>query len=278
MSFQKLSAEATGRENTCIADSLYTSGNYMDAAIEYERIIYESGNLSGKNKILYKKALCYKYMEQYDKAQHTLMKINFLRTKRADHLKYRYELALCSYLASDFNQVEKDLRLLMKFDPKPKLQQKIYLLQTLNSIMQGKIDLAERIAADYVHVTCTLNQSEEECLKLKDDVEALFNKKNRPKLRKEKVFNVVKIVPGMGQIYAGQTAEGLFNMGMNLAAFSFGVYQVWKGFYLTGYFVGTLSINKFYFGGLTRAEHLLEIHNETEIRKFHEQVRNAIEE
>src|SRR6056297_2440572 len=42
------------------SDSLYASGNYFEASIEYERLIFRSKDLTDINFYKYKKALCYK--------------------------------------------------------------------------------------------------------------------------------------------------------------------------------------------------------------------------
>ena len=97
-----------------------------------------------------------------------------------------------------------------------------------------------------------------------------------PKIKNEKVFEWISIVPGMGQMYVGKPGEGLMNIGLNLAAFSFGVVQILNGCYFTGYFVGTLSINKFYFGGRTRAKNLFKETNQVRLNAYHNRMKEQM--
>ena len=56
------------------------------------------------------------------------------------------------------------------------------------------------------------------------------------------------MLPGLGQVYLGKPMEGAFNFALNLSFLSIGAFQIIEGYYITGYFVGVIGLNKVYFG------------------------------
>ena len=95
-------------------------------------------------------------------------------------------------------------------------------------------------------------------------------------MKSEKKANVLRMIPGLGQAYAGHPVEGLFNFTLNLAFLSFGAYEIFEGYYITGYFVGAIGINKVYFGGHARTAYLLRKHNYMQQKNFCEKIKSII--
>ena len=58
-------------------DSLYAQGDYFEASVEYERMIFRGKNQADINHYKYKKALCYKKMGQFERALNELQPIYF---------------------------------------------------------------------------------------------------------------------------------------------------------------------------------------------------------
>jgi hypothetical protein len=84
------------------------------------------------------------------------------------------------------------------------------------------------------------------------------------------------MIPGLGQAYAGNTIEGALNFTISLAFLSFGVYEIFEGFYITGYFVGAIGLNKVYFGGHARTTFLLHRNNYKKQRIFCTKIKNIL--
>ena len=82
-------------------DSLYVSGNYFEASIEYERMIFQAKGLSDVNYYKYRKALCYKKMNQFDQALNELQPIYFSNVEDSLYQLVCYEQSLCFYLNSE---------------------------------------------------------------------------------------------------------------------------------------------------------------------------------
>jgi len=68
-------------------------------------------------------------------------------------------------------------------------------------------------------------------------------------------------IPGTGQMYTGHFEEGLVNFGLNLATLGFTAFCIYKGYYATGILVGYTLFQRFYTGGLRRADKLTSDYN-----------------
>ena len=252
------------------ADSLYRNGAYFEAAIEYEREFFYSLDVESRNAALYSQAQCYKSLGQYKKSLLTFQRISLFGMPSSKRDSIHYESALTAFLSSDFKQCNRYLVTLSKSSLDSSMQSKLDLIGALNSIMLGEMELSKSYATEYVKYTSNSPELDLE------QVEELYRKRNLPKMKSEKTLFWLGLVPGFGQMYAGRTGEGITNSVLNLVAFSYGVFQVLNGFYLTGYFVGALSINKLYFGGRTRAENLLEDRNHNELVDFQAEIKNFL--
>ena len=92
--------------------------------------------------------------------------------------------------------------------------------------------------------------------------------KHASKYRNPEKASKLSFVPGLGQLYAGYPAEGLFSFMLNAGALTFGVYHVLNGFPFTGYFGGAGILQAFYFGGQNRAATLSIRRNEKNRRNM----------
>lgn len=248
-----------------MADSLFKQKAYYEASIEYERVIYHSNNFRTTNQARYKKALCYKYLEQYSRGLTELQQLMYVDLPDSLQFKYRYQTALLAYLSGDFMVAEsvfKQMELFVKDSPE---RNDIWLLRTLNYNELLAWDQAFESGIKYLH-TAQHDSSEIFIQKWKN----LYDADRLPRLKKSKLANVLRMVPGLGQIYAGGWAEGIFNFILNASFLAIGVDQVLKSYYVTGYFTAAIPISKFYFGGQRRTQFLVEKTNYERIRAFNE--------
>lgn len=252
------------------ADSLYAAENYFEAAIEFERLYFYSNNRMDRNELLFKKALCYKALKKYSKSFESLQRIMMFGLSEEEKIKYTYELSLLAHLSSEYEQCKLYLKSLERFKVDSNLTINILYLGAMNSIMLNEIEQSKQYVINY------LNKTKDSLPISKNDVEILYSKKNLPKIKSEKLLFYISFIPGLGQMYAGNIGEGMLNSFLNAAAFTFGVYQIWHAFYFTGYFVGALSINKFYFGGRERAKLLLTVHNRNELIEFQSNLKETL--
>lgn len=258
------------------ADSLFVLNQYKTASIEYERIIAFSTDQFEINEARYKKSLCYKKLNLFDKAQFELLKISYWNLPDSLLVKYRYETALCSYLAGGFNDALFQIDLLKQSGIKLNAsnQSTLFILKALSYNELMLWDKGYEAACAYIDNVCSKQKADS----LKQLLAKQYSRRHLPKIRSEKKANVLKMLPGLGQTYAGNFGEGALNFTICLAFLSFGAYEIYEGFYITGYFVGAIGLNKAYFGGHARTTFLLKRNNYRKQRRFCDEVKKILVE
>jgi hypothetical protein len=109
------------------------------------------------------------------------------------------------------------------------------------------------------------------------ELDVLYNLKAIPKYKSEKkAGKLSSFLPGTGQIYAGYFAEGAVSVLFQLAGLSFGVYSFFIKNYITSVLIGYSFFQKFYLGGVQRAEFLVRKRNYLVKRKFNDKAKNYI--
>ena len=242
-----LSSKAVGLKG----DSLYAAGQYFDASIEYERMIFRNESHASMQYYKYKKAMCFKQLKHYDRALDELQPVYFSDTGDSLFQRVYYEQALCSYLIGE------PAKALWKIDEylhrsSDTASFNLFLpvkLLCLNETFQWKE--AEQCFLRYVHMQNFIPEKEVEINRM---VTALYEKRNLPQIRSvKKAENWSRFVPGSGQVYAGKTGEGIVNFLLNASVLAFAAHQALNGYYITGDLAGLGFFNKTYHGGMKRA-------------------------
>lgn len=105
----------------------------------------------------------------------------------------------------------------------------------------------------------------------------LYGKKKRVRIKSiNKAENLSRFIPGSGQIYAGNTGEGIVNFLINASVLTFAGFQVYNGFYITGYLAGLGFFNKTYHGGIKRAGVVASRKNEKLMVDFNSKINQII--
>lgn len=245
----------TSSASTLKSDSLFVAGKYFEASIEYERLIFQAQNREDLNYYRYRKALCFKKMRQFGRALDELQPTYFADPEDSLYRLVCYEQSLCFYLNGE------PARALWKIDEylhrsNDSASYRYFMpvrILSLNETRQW--DEAQKCFLEYVAMQ---HFSPEKKSEMEQLVNNLYGKKNRPRIKSEnKAENLSRFIPGLGQIYAGNTGEGIINFLINAAVLTFAGYQVYNGFYLTGYLAGLGFFNKTYHGGMKRAGDLV---------------------
>ncbi len=256
------------------ADSLFLAESYMNASIEYERVIFSTNDHLVTNHSLYRKAICYKALGQYSRASQQLLRIAYYGTTDSSQYLYHYESALCSFLAGKFEDTKSQLLQIKQYTKDTSLINKIFLLEALNNNELGDYIEAKKSFDHYFRINYSTNRADS--LKLLFD--KYYSKKGIPRMKSQKTADVLEYIPGLGMLYAGYPILGSFNFLLNAVCLAGGIYEVYYGFYFTGYFAGAAILSKFYFGGRSLTEKLLVKHNYLEKRRFNDKVRKQIRE
>lgn len=268
-----LCALSSTKAEVLLPDSLFATGNYKLASLEYERLISKATEAKDLNALRYKRAKCFKLLGEYSKAQVEFSKVSYWALSDTLSAIYHYESALCDYLAGSFtNALFQTDQINTTLIVDNNMRANIAFIRTLsyNELMQW--DNAKAQAISYVKMVHSKAVSDS----IENILENYYKRKNLPRLKSEKRANLYRMLPGLGQAYVGRPMEGAVNFTLNLAFLSFGVWQIFEGYYLTGYFVGAIGMNKVYFGGHARTAILLEKHNYRVKKEFCEKIKSTL--
>jgi len=257
-----LSSSAVGSK----CDSLYALGKYFEASIEYERLIFTVESQSNLYYYKYKKALCYKQLKNFDRALEELQPNYFSNSGDSLYQRVCYEQSLCFYLNGE------PTKALWKIDEyfhrsADSASFHIFMpvrLLCLNETLQwGK---AKECFMSFIQMQNFTPEKEAEMIQIANN---LYQKKNLPHIKSiKKAENWSRFIPGSGQVYAGNTKEGIVNFLINASLLAFTAHQAFNGFYVTGYLAGLGFFNKTYHGGIKRSVILASQKNKELIFNF----------
>ena len=255
-------------------DSLYTSGNYFEASIEYERMIFHSDQQSDINYYKYRKALCYKKMHSFDKALNELQQTYFSNPTDTLYRLVSYEQTLCFYLNGE------PARALWKIDEffhRSPDSASFHFFMPVKILCYNETFQWEDARKSFMQYIDMQNFPVDKADEMKVMVSNLYSKKNRPHIKStQKAENLSRFIPGAGQIYAGKEVEGIVNFLINASVLTFAGFQVYNHFYITGYLAGLGFFNKTYHGGIKRAGDLATRRNKVLMGNFNNEVTSLI--
>ena len=256
------------------SDSLYSSGKYFEASIEYERLIFEGKNLSNINYFRYRKALCYKKMNKFDQALSELQPIYFSDSSDSLYRLVCYEQSLCFYLNGE------PARALWKIDEffhRSTDSTSFQYFLPVKILCLNQTSRWEEAKASFLQYIDMQDFSPEKKTEIEATVIKLYGKKKRPHIKSvNKAENLSRFIPGSGQIYAGNEGEGIINFLINASILTFAGFQVYNGFYITGYLAGLGFFNKTYHGGIKRAGVIATQKNQELIVDFNTRITSMI--
>lgn len=253
------------------ADSLFLSGQYFEASIEYEYLIFKAEQPGSVNLYKYKKALCYKKLNNYNRALKELQTIYFDNPHNDSLYRFvSYEQALCFYLNGETQKAlwKIDEYFRLNSDSVSHVDFMPLRVFCLNQNFQW--NEARQCLLAFVQMQDLTSENKTELEQLIND---MYNRKNIPKIRSVKKAELFsRIIPGAGQIYAGMPGEGIVNFLINASIITFTAHQAYNGFYITGYLAGLGFFNKTYHGGIKRAETIAVHRNKELIANLNSQI------
>lgn len=261
-----LAGNAQGPDNFSNAARLFSEGRLFEASIEFERVIFYANDSVRTAQCRYYKALCYKGMEDYDRAMKELKNIRAERMPDSIFIMIRYEEAFCEYMTgNELAALDYIEEIKKKFSDNPCVTKTIPLnILCLNACRRW--DEALALWTIFIDNSALPDSEKESCI---NEVTRLYSKKSLPKLYSQKKAALLScFIPGSGQMYDHSAGEGLVSLLLNVAFLGFGAWEFYTGYYLTGYFFGLRMSNRFYLGGIRRANDLAREKNEEGIRKF----------
>jgi len=257
------------------ADSLYLGGRYFEASIEYERQIFYAHRNDRLHYFQFQKGLCYKQLKDFDKAIEAFQTIYFTNFNDSLYQQVCYQQSLCYYLKGE------PAKALWKIDEyfhrvSDSASYQVFMpirLFSLNDTRQWQE--AKKCFVQYVKMHGFSPEKEMEVLEI---VNSLYSKKNMPKIKSvEAAEDWSRFIPGAGQMYAGETTEGIVNLLINSSILAFAGYQLYFHYYITGYLVGLGFFNKTYHGGMKRAGILVSQKNKERLINYNKKINSVLQ-
>ena len=253
-------ASATKGQSFGRADSLFDAGDYTLAAVEYERCVFLSESRETTQRALRQKTLCYKNEGRFSEAATTI-------ERYANYYFDYYQLALCQYLAADFQGASTTVRnYAMLYDS---IDRDMLLLQMLALNEQNLYDSARSVAFQLAerHKSVT-----------GEDLSLLFDSlfAAHPKMKNETLGFWLSFFPGLGHLYAGKYAMGAGVLLLNATVVTFGVWQALEHFYVTAYLGGAGILNITYLGSMRSAAYQIKKTNYQRSAPFNQRFRQII--
>lgn len=210
-----------------------------------------------------------KQQELWSEAVAELGRVRTFALSPEELADYYWQRALCGYLAADFAGT------LTTID------EARYALA--DSSVWAQLDLVEALAAGEVG---EWTRSQEAALRVianlpveqqADATERLATiYGDAPRMRSPQLAWWLSMVPGFGQIYAGEVWSGVVSLAVNGGLMAFGVSEIVARHWLSGWLVAGGLLSNTYFVGQERAKQLAQRRNERVLREHNDLLRNEL--
>jgi len=228
------------------ADSLFNAGEFLQARVEYERLLFYS---KPDNSIFLKKSYCAKAEAKYEEAYNTLQRADFFQGSDSLKFKLYYESALNAYLAGKYDLSLNKIQELQYY--LPGISQPIAdLLEILTLNQQQKLAEAEKKYKSFCLKYALVNAPD------------IYQPKKFRKLKNPvKAESISHFLPGIGQMYAGYAVRGITSGLIQSGLLAFTAISFINGYYFSGAFTGMGLFYMFNNGGARHAQYLAEKRN-----------------
>ncbi|MBQ9312038.1 MAG: hypothetical protein IJ213_03230 [Bacteroidales bacterium] len=247
-----------------LADKYFEDKDYSNAVLEYERVYFYAQNSETQKLALQKKALSYKKRGKYLLSAQTLERIPLYAMNLEEKDSVFYEKLLCFYLADDFISAENLLKN-KSLDLEENSSNKTLLMEILVYNQLGNYSKAKDKLSEYYKHTSYLSDEDKSLL------DNLYQ--NPPKQKKESTAKLLSFIPGLGHIYSGYWFEGFSAFVVNGGILAFGIYEVWKGDYITVWVAGAGLLSAAYTGQQKRAVYLSKKYNYLKNKSFNNEIK-----
>jgi TM2 domain-containing membrane protein YozV len=250
------------------AEDLYRAGQYFQAGIAWERVLFEDKDPQIQLAAVLGKTECLKQQSAFDAAVAFLESWQAYPFPDSGLVRVHSQQVLCTYLGGHFENV---ISLVDRWPYEhagaaPESWLVILKILSLNELQRWK----EAGEAYRGLVTTSLAVSSSSGLSgtLPDLYAQLPRLKSVSKAQALSTF-----IPGAGQFYAGRPGEALFSIFVQAAGIYIAVVSFDQGYYVSAWLIGAALFGAFHMGGVRRAEVLVEQYNRKKILAFNEKLK-----
>ncbi|MDR4988183.1 MAG: hypothetical protein RG741_05005 [Bacteroidales bacterium] len=247
------------------ADLLFAEGNYFEAAIAYERIIFLSESPEVRVRANLTKAEALKQSGMFDKARKDLQRSLSYRGNDSLRLEVLYQFAFCSYMAGHSAEARSALlQVSHLFDPEP--QHRLYLLE---SLVLADLEQWDELRSSLMSWFMAFSQDVPAMEAVLTEYDQLLKHKLfREDRTAERARLWSTFIPGSGQLYAGEASWGILNAFSQLAGLGGFALMAANGYWIAGSVIGLGAFQSFYFGGIKQAGELADAANKSRLDEF----------
>lgn len=250
-----------------LGDNYLELGEYNNAALEYERIIYNSNTKDETNKAIFGKANAYKLSHNFTKASGELERIKLFLLEEEEKNIYYYEKILLYYLDSEFEKAALSIEdMYMNID-----SSRCYNTLFIQVLVYNELARYEEAKTKADKYIIGLEDNRENT---KTEIDNIYS--TLPKQKSEKLGNILSFFPGLGHFYAGYYMEGIASFTINASVLSFGIYNAFNAHYITAYLGGAGILSGTYFGSYERGNLMVQKRNYIRRRAFNNKVRKIL--
>lgn len=249
------------------ADSLFNAQRYERAALAYERLAFMAETEDTKAIHRLRRAQCFKVLGRFDQALQSLQTTPTDLLDDTLHFALRHEIALNLYLLGEYESCVTAISNAAFLLPDPFWTDQLLYLKVLacnESLQYEEAKVAfERYAA--------LHQ-------LRIDIDSCYQLDGRAfKLKKVETAQLLnRIIPGLGQIYAGHVFKGMTNLALVTAGVVYTISSFNAGLWITGFATGIPLGLRFWAGGTRHAAWLVEEKNRKKMAAFNASIREIV--
>lgn len=251
-----------------LAERFFDSGNYEEAITEYKRFIFYNPQSESISYAYYKIGLAYRNEKKWNESINALHLS--IQTATSESIKNEREIALAVVLIASGNYSDAEFQLLKveSFSPFLLLRRKAAFFRGIASLYAHKWKDARTAFQKYfkedsLFESSVLSRSLDSLLLL-----AQYLKYKSPRLAKI----LSTILPGSGQIYAGDILNGLNSLVINSLTGYLLVSSLIKGDFTGAILIYVPLFQRYYLGNRFRAEKIAENYN----KKLNEKIINNI--
>lgn len=232
-----------------------------------EREIYAAKDAATHNQAVAAKAAVRKQQGLYGEALAELGRIYTYALMGDELADYYYQKALCGYLAGEFDTSLATIDEAAYYVAPEQMGENMALVEALAAAEKGDWKRSEKAARRYLATHPATAEVEQEIADLYGDAPHLLN---------PDVAWWLSLVPGLGQLYAGEVWSALVSLSANAALGTFAVSEMIAGQWLSGWIVGCGGLSTTYFLGQERARLLTLRRNATLLREHNDKLKKAL--
>ncbi len=258
-----------------LADNLFDSVHYYDAITEYKRFIFFSKqiNLSKIGYAHYKIGLAYRNQKLWEECIEAFQKSIQAEIQEDIKIERKISLAVALIASGNYDKAEFMLLRVETFCEIPQLRKKAAYFRGISALYTSK--WKEATEAFNIYFNDTNNNSQ----KIAKQINSLLVKAQSSKYKSPKLAKTLStILPGAGQIYAGDWLDGVNALIINTATVYLLYNNVHKQRYREAIFDSFFLFERFYSGNRLNAEKAAMKYNQNKKQKFAAQILQILKE